>query len=388
MPELTFTGERVVPGKTPTLLVLEHLVRYRFAGRFSKGLRVVDVGCGTGYGAAVLAETAGLTVGIDSDWGTIHYAGKAYLRPNLRFVLSDCRDLPFRDRFFEVAVSFEVIEHIREQDQCLSEIRRVLSPDGILIMSTPNVFRSTKVIEEANPFHHKELNEGEFAELLLRHFDDVQLLYQHELSASGIQLPATEMTDPVDLVEDLSAAPAAKYFIAVCGARRTAIHRRRSVGVAGIDAQIAIVQDLRQTQKEISALLLQREQIERDYTSDLAARRRELEKLQQEVDALVRQREETAREYNTNLAAQRAAIEKLQQEVEALLSQREQIQREYEESLWAHEQIIRERETQNAGLRMELEWLYRWIPINKLARRLVYGRNLRKKLMARLHFRP
>jgi 2-polyprenyl-3-methyl-5-hydroxy-6-metoxy-1,4-benzoquinol methylase len=66
-PELAFTGERVVPGKTPPFLVLEHLVRYRFAAPFSDGLRVLDVGCGTGYGTDMLASTASLTIGVDSD---------------------------------------------------------------------------------------------------------------------------------------------------------------------------------------------------------------------------------------------------------------------------------------------------------------------------------
>lgn len=134
-PEPTFTGERVVPGKTPPFLVLEHLVRYRFAARFTSGLKVLDVGCGTGYGTAILAETASLTIGVDSAPEAIHYAHRAYRRTHLSYTLADCRALPFRDRSFELAVLFEVIEHIREQDRCLSELRRVLSPDGILILS-------------------------------------------------------------------------------------------------------------------------------------------------------------------------------------------------------------------------------------------------------------
>lgn len=363
-PEPVFTGERVVPGRTPPFLVLEHLVRYRFAVRFSSGLKVLDVGCGTGYGAAILAEKAGLTVGVDRDAETIHYADKAYRRANLRYALADCRDLPFRDGLFGMAVLFEVIEHIREQDQCLGEIRRVLSPDGILILSTPNALRSTKVIEEANPFHHKELNEDEFRDILLRHFNHVQLVYQHEMSASGIQPATPETTDPIEVVEDFSVAPAAKYFIAVCGARPATISRHRSLGVGGIEHQIAIIQDLRQAQKEINALLHQREENEREYGRN--------------IDALLRQREENEREYDKNLAAHR-------EEIEALLRQREQNQREYAENLSAHKRIILERESQNAGLRMELEWLYRWIPVNKLARKFLYGGNLRSNLTIKLH---
>jgi 2-polyprenyl-3-methyl-5-hydroxy-6-metoxy-1,4-benzoquinol methylase len=378
-PEPTFTGERVVPGKTPPFLVLEHLLRYRFAAPFSDGLRVLDVGCGTGYGTAILAETASLTIGVDSDPEAVHYAHHAYRRTHLSYTLADCRDLPFRDRSFELAVFFEVMEHIREQDRCLGELRRVLSPDGILILSTPNALRSTKVIEEENPFHHKELNEDELRELLRRHFNQVQLLYQSELCASSIQSPTLETTGPVEVVEDFSAAPAPKYFIAVCGARPATVSRHRSLGVGGIEHQIAIIKDLRQAQKEIIALLHQREENEREYGRNLATHRKE-------IDALLHQREENEGEYGRNLATHR-------KEIEALLRQREGNEREYARNLAAHAEVIRQLEERTTRLegqcavqRTELEWLYRWIPVNKLARKFLYGRNLRRRLMS--IFRP
>jgi ubiquinone/menaquinone biosynthesis C-methylase UbiE len=376
-PEPTFTGERVVPGKTPPFLVLEHLVRYRFAAPFSDGLRVLDVGCGTGYGTAVLADTASVTIGVDSDPEAIHYADRTYRCGNLGFALADCRDLPFRDQSFELAVFFEVIEHIREQDQCLGEIRRVLSPDGMFILSTPNALRSTKMIEEENAFHHKELNEDELRELLRRHFDHVQLLYQHEFSASSIQLTAPEKTDPAEIVEDFAGRPPAKYFIAVCGSRPATVSHRWSLGVGGIEHQIAIIQDLRQAQKEISALLDQREKNEREYSKNLSAHCEEMEALSKAIDALLRQREGNEREYTRNLAAHAEVIGQQGERIAELEGQRAEL-----------DGRCAELEGRCAVQRIELEWLYRWIPVNKLARKLLFGRNLRKRLMARLHFRP
>jgi ubiquinone/menaquinone biosynthesis C-methylase UbiE len=359
-PEPAFTGERVVPGKTPPFLVLEHLVRYRFAAPFSDGLKVLDVGCGTGYGTAILADTASRAVGVDSDPEAIHYADRTYRRGNLGFALADCRDLPFRNQSFELAVFFEVIEHIREQDQCLGEIRRVLSPDGILILSTPNALRSTKEIEEANPFHHKELTEDEFTELLRHHFDHVQLLYQHEFSASSIQLTVPEKTEPAEIVEDFAGRPPAKYFVAVCGSRPATVSPRWSLGVGGIEHQIAIIQDLRQAQKEISALLHQREENEREYSKNLSAHRDEMDALSKEREALLRQREENEREYTRNLAA-------------------------HAEVIGQQAERIAELEGPCVAQRIELEWLYRWIPLNKLARRFLFSHNLRSRLRSKLH---
>jgi SAM-dependent methyltransferase len=387
-PRLMFTGERVVPGKSPPFLLLEHLVRYRFAAHLSSGLKVLDVGCGTGYGTSILAEKAGQAVGIDSDQETIHYANRVYSRPNLRFTVADCRYLPFADGLFGLAVSFEVIEHIDEQDQCLDEIRRVLSRDGVLILSTPNASRSTKVIEEANPFHYRELAEDEFKELLGRHFDHVDLLYQHELSASSIQATAPERTEPVEIVEDFVSPPLAKYFIAVCGTRPAAVSRRRSLGIGGIEHQIAITQDVRQAQTEVAALLRQREENEREHARNLAVHRQEIDSLKKEIEALHRQREENEREHARNLAAHRQEIDSLKKEIEALHRQREEKECEYARNL----EIIRHQgeqiavlEEQCATQRIELEWLYRWIPVNRLVRRLLFGRNLRSRLRSIFH---
>lgn len=393
--ELAFTGERVVVGKTPPFLVLEHLLRYRFAARFARGRKVLDVGCGTGYGAALLAEQARLVVGVDNAADAIAYAHENYRRRHLHYALADCRRLPLRDRAFDLVVMFEVIEHIAEQAECLGEIHRVLAPTGTLILSTPDVARPTKAIEEFNPFHAKELTEAELRELLRPHFRHVEVLYQHELSGSSLRAATDAGEKGVELVEDSSHTTAAKYFVAVCGARPSPIPVGRLMGATGIEHQIAIVRHLRYLEKEIQALLRQRE----EYIENLAAHRREIEALQHD-------REARQQDYARNLAAQ-------QREIEALQRDREARQQEYMRNLAAHEETIRnldarlaelenrlqeevqvrdrqlgELERQRAAQRMELDWLYRWLPVNKLARRLLYGRNLRRRLFARLGLSP
>jgi len=365
--DLSVTGERVVSGKTPQLLVLEHLVRYRFAARFAGACKVLDVGCGSGHGASLLAQEANRVVGIDSAPEAILYAQKNYRRANLTFARGDCRSLPFRDRFFDVVVMFDVIEHVAEQKQSLSEIQRVLAPDGTLILSTPNAAGPAKGIEDVNPLNCTELTEHNLLELLRPCFAHVQLLYQHELSASSIQAPPAAKVVPVEVADAFSPSSAAKYFIAVCSARVSRVTAGMTLGVGGIDHQVGVRRDLRNSPEEIEILGQQLRENEREYAHILAAHQQDIEAKQVATSALLLHREEREREYAKNLAAHTEVIRDREQRIAELEAQ------------------IAELEAQNTACRLELEWLYRWLPTNRLARRLLFGRNLRSGLMARLH---
>jgi SAM-dependent methyltransferase len=228
---------------------LEHLVRYRFAVTLLNAVsKVLDVGCGTGYGAALLAEKAAGVVGIDSAWEAIQYARGNYFQQDLSFACADCRSLPFRDHSFDQTVLFEGIEHISEQTRCLSEIRRVLTPDMMLILSTPNPAGPTKEIEEPNPFHKRELQEQELLELLRPHFGHVQLLHQHEVSATSLEAAvSTSNSRAAEVVEDFCLGSAPKYFIAVCNRQRIRLPSKKLLAMGGIEHQVAIVQGLRPT---------------------------------------------------------------------------------------------------------------------------------------------
>ena len=135
---IEFTGERVVPGRVDADLWNEHLARYAFSDRFCHGLRILDAGCGTGYGAHQLALYAQTVVGVDVAEDALAYAASEYPRPNLRWVRSSCTNLPFSAGSFDVVVSFEVIEHLQQWAVLIAEARRVLVPEGLFIVSTPN----------------------------------------------------------------------------------------------------------------------------------------------------------------------------------------------------------------------------------------------------------
>src|SRR5436189_2564309 len=92
-----FTGERVIPGQVDADLLNEHLARYAFAARLSRRKRVLDAGCGAGYGAAELARAAASVLAIDRSPDAIAFARERYPAPNLRFEEADCAALPAAD---------------------------------------------------------------------------------------------------------------------------------------------------------------------------------------------------------------------------------------------------------------------------------------------------
>lgn len=156
---------------------LEHFTRYRFAGKFVKEKTVLDAGCGNGYGSFYLAQFAKQVIGIDISEEAIAFCQQRYQKSNLAYRRMDCLKLEFTDGTFDIACSFEVIEHIRQYQGFLKEITRVLKKDGITIISTPHAKIPTV---PANPYHFKEFKAEEFEQLLLSNFTNVEILGQCE----------------------------------------------------------------------------------------------------------------------------------------------------------------------------------------------------------------
>ena len=105
-----FTGEHVIPGAVEPDLGDEHISRYRFASLFSQDKRVLDIGCATGYGTDLLAATARLTLGVDVAPDAVGYASSRYLHSH--FVCASATALPFRASSFDLAIAFDVLEHV------------------------------------------------------------------------------------------------------------------------------------------------------------------------------------------------------------------------------------------------------------------------------------
>jgi ubiquinone/menaquinone biosynthesis C-methylase UbiE len=216
-----FTGERLVPGEVDADLWNEHVSRYAFAASFCRaGMRVLDAGCGTGYGSTVLSPRAGPVLGLDLSEDAVCYAARRYGGPRVRFVVARCEALPVPDESCDLLVAFEVIEHLDNWREFLSECRRVLGPGGVLFVSTPNQNFYTESRGDAgpNPFHVHEFDFDEFTRELEQVFPHVRLYGQNHAESIAFSA-AGEPGVAVQLASLHSDPRQAGFFLAVCGKR-------------------------------------------------------------------------------------------------------------------------------------------------------------------------
>lgn len=218
--ELSFTGERFLPSCVREIWY-EHYHRYTMALSWVEGLNVLDAACGEGYGSYLLSTKAKHVTGVDIAKEAIIHATKHYQKDNIEFVESDVITMDFDDNTFDAVVSFETLEHLGQQEQLISEFKRVLKPDGILIISTPDKKEYSDKMDFDNEFHVKELYRNEFADLLKPHFQNTQWYGQKLLFASGIWQLEKELVslhyDCMNADHDVKNSPLINpvYFIVV-----------------------------------------------------------------------------------------------------------------------------------------------------------------------------
>jgi SAM-dependent methyltransferase len=216
-----FTGERVIPDQVNVDLLNEHMARYMFAARLASGKRVLDAGCGAGYGSAELARTAQRVVGIDRAAEAVGFAREHYQAPNLEFQKATCAALPFPNAGFDLVVAFEIIEHLEAWREFLLEVRRVLAPCGHFIVSTPNrlYYKESRGATGANPFHVHEFDFDEFRRELKLFFPHVSLYLENHTEGMTFQPHEPGNTAEVR-VETAEADPQeSHFFLAVCADR-------------------------------------------------------------------------------------------------------------------------------------------------------------------------
>ena len=216
-----FTGERLIPDQVNVDLLNEHMARYAFAVRLARGKRVLDAGCGAGYGSAELAHTALTVLGADISAEAIDFARAHYRLPNLHFEQASCTGFPHADGCFDLVVAFEVIEHLENWREFLLEVRRVLAPSGQFIVSTPNkrYYTESRGTEGVNPFHVHEFEFEEFHEELASIFPNVSLFLENHVE--GVTFQPYEPENAVEVrVDAVEPAPNdSHFFVAVCAHR-------------------------------------------------------------------------------------------------------------------------------------------------------------------------
>lgn len=149
--------------------------KYLFARKFCHDKRVVDLGCGSGFGTDILGEVANVAVGIDSDQEILSEAKSsrrfAYF---YRYDLSKPVDYLAND--YDVVTSMDVVEHLQTPTPLLENAAAALRPGGLFILATPNVAKT----HGTNPFHIHEYSYTELRSLLLCYFGTVIILGQQK----------------------------------------------------------------------------------------------------------------------------------------------------------------------------------------------------------------
>jgi ubiquinone/menaquinone biosynthesis C-methylase UbiE len=310
-----FTGERVIPNQVDPDLFNEHQARYAFAARLAGKKRVLDAGCGTGYGSAVLACQARDVLGIDISPEAVAYAREHFGVENIRFAQASCTSIPAAAETFDVIAAFEIIEHLADWRGFLREARRVLAPGGLFLVSTPNksYYAETRRREGPNPFHEHEFELEEFRRELLAIFPNVSLYFENHTEAILFEPEQAPTGVAAEFEQGHNTGPTAHFFLAVCGFERVAgipaliyvpragnvlREREHHIGllegelatknhwVANRDTRIVDLQDeLRSEQAKARARI---DQLEEENRHTLAVAKRVVQELEDKCDELAR----------------------------------------------------------------------------------------------------
>ena len=182
MKNIVKTAERMLPervtGLTEELMLLRHLFAYeQVKEKLDKNSVILDLGCGVGYGTYLLSQVAKNIIGIDISEEAINYANENYGALNCQFMVYDGMQTNYYDESFDVIVSFQVIEHVVNDIQFISEAYRLLKPGGTFFLTTPNkIFRLFPLQKPWNRFHIREYYPYELSELLSKSFNNVEIL--------------------------------------------------------------------------------------------------------------------------------------------------------------------------------------------------------------------
>ena len=351
-----FTGERVIPGEVDPDLWNEHVARYFFAARMARDRRVLDAGCGSGYGSAELAREARHVLGIDVAQEAIEYAQGHFQNPRIRFERASCLQIPASAGSFDLVVAFEIIEHLHDWRTFLAEVRRVLSPEGQFLVSTPNqrYYAEARAERGPNPFHAHEFGFAEFRDELAAVFPRVALYVENHTDA--MVFTPVNSSEPVEarVGESTPGTEDAHFFLAVCSvtgdtAARSFIYVPRSANM------------LREREQHIEVLELQlRDRIARvvELQDELKNEQAKARARIGDLEADVRQAVDSA----TRIAAELdSKCAELAQSVEYLHTAERTVK---ERTEWAQRT---QAEADELGAQLRRIWATRWVRLgNKL----------------------
>jgi SAM-dependent methyltransferase len=397
--QFEFTGERVIPGQVDADLLNEHLARYAFAARLARGKRVLDAGCGAGYGSAELAKFALSVVGADIAGEAVDFAREHYRLQNLQFEQASCLALPHPDAAFDLVVAFEVIEHLPQWRDFLEEVRRVLSPTGHLIVSTPNkvYYAESRSQAGANPFHAHEFEFDEFRNELSAIFPYISLFLENHVEGVAFRpIQEAEAGGITEVRVDGGETPPEEshFFVAVCAHRPQTgnptfvyvpstgnVLRERETHIGLMEGELRRKDSwLEEAKRELADL----DREHRKLTTELEESNRWAERLNEEVAAKGARIEELQHELAAGQAAAQGRIAELDQEnrtktdwarqLNALLEAKLQELVQCVDYLHRAEKTLEERTEWAQALNAEVEQLRRKLAVLEASRWVRLGR--------------
>ncbi|MEI6320864.1 MAG: glycosyltransferase [Pseudomonadota bacterium] len=213
---IEFTGERIVPGASncepsfASKMYQEHVARYLFAAQLAQGKQVLDVGCGVGYGSQLLVQRGATSVlAFDLSAESIDHARALYCAPGVEFQVGDATDFEWGRRF-DVVTAFELIEHVNDQEGVFRSIARHLSPNGVVVMSTPRALS-----EKRTDFHTHEFTLEAFRAMFERHFRRHSFYFENNHFSSLITDRRPEVVVHVEPLKNQFGLQSADYFVGV-----------------------------------------------------------------------------------------------------------------------------------------------------------------------------
>ncbi len=180
-----------------TVIASEHVHRYRLAARLCSGKRVLDLACGSGYGSAILRETASAVTGVDNDVATIDMATVTVgTEHDVSFEAADALEFLNRELLddYDAIVCFEGLEHFADPDAVLERMAHHAAAGMRLVVSVPN----SKAFEEENEFHVTDYGYEQTLAAFER-FDEVSLLYQY-LAEGSLITPTARPAESANVV--------------------------------------------------------------------------------------------------------------------------------------------------------------------------------------------
>ena len=199
---LEFTGERFLYSDVRDQIAVEHIHRYQLAALFSKNLRVLDIGCGSGYGSQIL-RNAHSYLGVDISDEAVEACRQKFNAPNVSFRVADASNLDFGDQEFDLITCFEVLEHVEHPEDIVRQVKRVLSSTGIFVSSTPDKETYNSVLSEPNSYHLHEMTKAEYSNMLHSSFHFNRLLGQNFVQSSFIYDPDSRTNQWTEFAENV-----------------------------------------------------------------------------------------------------------------------------------------------------------------------------------------